>query len=61
MLHNIGLVQHQLGNYNESVKLYTTALTIVKKEFGDKHYKGMFINVMYRNLYYGCVGPVFVF
>jgi len=44
-LANLGLVQHQLGDYKEAVKLFASSLDIVKREFGDKHYKyGMFLN-----------------
>lgn len=35
----MGLVEHQLGNYQEAVKLYKTAIDIVVKEFGKNHYK----------------------
>jgi len=39
------LVQHQLGNYAEAIKKYEVALRIVRKEFGERHYKvGMFLN-----------------
>jgi len=33
------------GKFDEAIKLYTQALQIVKKEFGERHYKvGMFLN-----------------
>lgn len=38
-MHNLGQVQHQLGHFDEAIKLYDQALVIVKKEFGDRHYK----------------------
>ena len=38
-MHNMGQVQHQLGNFQEAIKLYDEALRIVKKEFGERHYK----------------------
>jgi tetratricopeptide (TPR) repeat protein len=62
ILHNIGQVQHQLGNrfysinsqleiyslsgnYKQAIDYINRALIIIKKEFGDKHYKyGMFLN-----------------
>jgi tetratricopeptide (TPR) repeat protein len=34
-----------LGNYEEAIDYINRALVIIKKEFGDKHYKyGMFLN-----------------
>lgn len=62
ILHNIGQVQHQLGQYSserrtflprisvlghykQAIDFINRSLKIVKKEFGDKHYKyGMFLN-----------------
>jgi len=45
ILHNLGLVNHQLGNYDEAIRKYEAALRIVRKEFGEQHYKvGMFLN-----------------
>jgi tetratricopeptide (TPR) repeat protein len=36
VLHSSGLVKHQLEKYEESVKLFDEALSLVTKEFGDK-------------------------
>jgi tetratricopeptide (TPR) repeat protein len=43
--HNVGMVLHQLGRYQDAVDLFNKAIAVILKEFGAAHYKmGVFQN-----------------
>lgn len=39
MQHNVALVLHQLGRYQEAADLFAKAIAVIRKEFGESHYK----------------------